>query len=566
VKRLRILLLSHSFNSLTQRIFVALREQGHELSVEFDINDNTTIGAVELFTPDLIIAPFLKRAIPEQVWCKTITLIIHPGPAGDRGPSSLDWAIINNEDHWGVTLLQANEVMDGGDIWGTANFPMRNNSKSSLYRNEITELSLSLTLTAIDQFNDPTFTPTPQQTLDSISIKGGLPQKLRTINWESDNQQQVLRKLNSADGIPGVKVNLYNRELFLYAGSAEESINGEAGEIVARSNDAICIATVDQKAVWIGQIRDKNSKTPFKLPAAKVLKDEISHLPLVDNEDEIRYEKRGEVGIIHFSFYNGAMSSDKCQKLQQAYLKASAQQIKVILLFGGDNYWSNGMDLNMIEASNMQSESTPAEASWENINAMDDLTLAIIENSQQITISAVHGNCAAGGVFLARSADLLWAREGVILNPHYKDMGNLYGSEYWSYLLPRYAGSERAQKIMGNRLPIGVEEGKRLGLIDESFATSHQQFIEESIERAHKIVDNTDFEERLKRKKARRSADEKRCPLSSYRTTELENMHKNFYGSDPSYHIARYNFVYKVAKSRTPLTIARHRRKGYRSE
>jgi putative two-component system hydrogenase maturation factor HypX/HoxX len=197
---------------------------------------------------------------------------------------------------------------------------------------------------------------------------------------------------------------------------------------------------------------------------------------------------------------------------------------------------------------------------------MDDLTLAIIENSQQITISAVHGNCAAGGVFLARSADLLWAREGVILNPHYKDMGNLYGSEYWSYLLPRYAGSERAQKIMGNRLPIGVEEGKRLGLIDESFATSHQQFIEESIERAHKIVDNTDFEERLKRKKARRSADEKRCPLSSYRTTELENMHKNFYGSDPSYHIARYNFVYKVAKSRTPLTIARHRRKGYRSE
>ena len=74
MKRLRILLLSHSFNSLTQRIFVALREQGHELSVEFDINDNTTIGAVELFTPDLIIAPFLKRAIPEQVWCKTITL------------------------------------------------------------------------------------------------------------------------------------------------------------------------------------------------------------------------------------------------------------------------------------------------------------------------------------------------------------------------------------------------------------------------------------------------------------------------------------------------------------
>jgi putative two-component system hydrogenase maturation factor HypX/HoxX len=37
-------------------------------------------------------------------------------------------------------------------------------------------------------------------------------------------------------------------------------------------------------------------------------------------------------------------------------------------------------------------------------------------------------------------------------------------------------------------------------------------------------------------------------------------MKQNFYGFDPSYHVARYNFVYKICKSRTPLTIAKHRR------
>jgi putative two-component system hydrogenase maturation factor HypX/HoxX len=37
----------------------------------------------------------------------------------------------------------------------------------------------------------------------------------------------------------------------------------------------------------------------------------------------------------------------------------------------------------------------------------------------------------------------VWARRGVVLNPHYKNMGNLYGSEYWSYLLPRRVGSGR---------------------------------------------------------------------------------------------------------------------------
>ena len=36
-------------------------------------------------------------------------------------------------------------------------------------------------------------------------------------------------------------------------------------------------------------------------------------------------------------------------------------------------------------------------------------------------------------------------------------------------------------------------------------------------------------------------------------------MKLNFYGFDPSYHVARYNFVNRVPKSRTPLTIAPHR-------
>ena len=62
------------------------------------------------------------------------------------------------------------------------------------------------------------------------------------------------------------------------------------------------------------------------------------------------------------------------------------------------------------------------------------------------------------------------------------------------------------------------------------------------------------------RKKESRLADEAEKPLAAYRAAELERMRLNFYGFDPSYHVARYNFVHKVPKSRTPLTIARHRR------
>ena len=47
--------------------------------------------------------------------------------------------------------------------------------------------------------------------------------------------------------------------------------------------------------------------------------------------------------------------------------------------------------------------------------------------------------------------------------------------------------------------------------------------------------------------------------MRKYREEELSRMRLNFYGFDPSYHVARYNFVRKVPKSRTPVTIARHR-------
>lgn len=98
---MRILLLAHSFNSLTQRLWVELEAAGHAVSLELDVNDAVTLEAVELAQPDIIIAPFLKRAIPEAVWKNHTCLVVHPGPVGDRGPAALDWAVMNGAESWG---------------------------------------------------------------------------------------------------------------------------------------------------------------------------------------------------------------------------------------------------------------------------------------------------------------------------------------------------------------------------------------------------------------------------------------------------------------------------------
>ncbi len=131
-------MLCYRFNSLSQRLYCELSEAGYEVSVELDVHPHLTIEAVELYKPDLVIAPFLKRKIPREVWEKYTTLIVHPGPPGDRGPDAIDWAILKGEKEWGVCILSAVEEYDAGDIWSYRTFPMRNARKSSLYRREIT--------------------------------------------------------------------------------------------------------------------------------------------------------------------------------------------------------------------------------------------------------------------------------------------------------------------------------------------------------------------------------------------------------------------------------------------
>ena len=65
---MRILFLAHAFNSLAQRLYVELVARGHEISIEFDVHERLTEEAVAAWRPELVVAPYLRRANPEWVW------------------------------------------------------------------------------------------------------------------------------------------------------------------------------------------------------------------------------------------------------------------------------------------------------------------------------------------------------------------------------------------------------------------------------------------------------------------------------------------------------------------
>ena len=535
---MKILLLVSAFNSLSQAVYTRLRDEGHRVCVVFAINESQMREEVDAFAPELILAPFLKHFIAKDIYENYPTYIFHPGPIGDRGPNSLEYALLDEKREWGVVILRANELYDGGDIVAQSCFTVRQTYKASLYRQEVVRHSL---IALEEFFKAPTQTPQLLNPLHKQFI-----QEMRKINWQEDDTETILHKIYLSDSFPGVLDEIMGVPCYLFGAHKEERLRGGVKEILAKRDGAICLGTKDG-ALWITHLKEPHR---FKLPATYVLKEKISgvkeqRLPLLFDKSyetfyEVSYEQRDSVSYLCFNFHNGAMSAEQCIRLKYAfeYLK---EESEVIVLVGGMDFFSNGIHLNILEDSKKQGED-----GWSNINAMNDLIKSILEADEVVTVASLARNAGAGGVFIATACDYVVAKEGVVLNPHYKTLG-LSGSEYHTYTLPKRVGEAESRKLLDEALPLSVEHAKTLGLVDAVF--SHDDYYE----MLHNYAKECYSEDFIWEKQDR--VEQESSEMEQCKRQELERMYPEFWDEQSSFHRLRREFVYKVCPRETPQRL-----------
>lgn len=226
----------------------------------------------------MIICPFLKERVPEALWRAHRTVIVHPGPPGDRGPSSLDWAILEGEAEWGVTALQAVEEMDAGPIWGFRTFAMPSEAprKSALYNGPVAEAAAELVVEVAAKAGDASFVPAP---LDyrSPGVRGRLRRAMRHADREfswSEPTEDVLRRVRAADGAPGGRAELCGLPVRVFDVYRGPELSGAAGQVVARREGAVLVHTGDG-TVWVGHLRVEQDGA-IKLPAAMALGEAVA--------------------------------------------------------------------------------------------------------------------------------------------------------------------------------------------------------------------------------------------------------------------------------------------------
>lgn len=282
---MKILFISTAHNSLSQRLYLAL-SQLHVVTVEYALSDDAMREAVRLAKPDLIICPFLTSRVPNDIYGQHLTLIVHPGPPGDAGPSALDWVLMGDDGaepdpqqllqkhtlsvegrpYWGVTVLQAEDEFDAGPVWAYEQFPINIDepglTKSGLYRGAVTRAAVSACLAAVDRINatayaaapltppltpdssecpspifraiHPGLNPNPQFRELSVGLQkpflGGpthhrplLKAGQRDFNIHTNNAKEISRRIRCSDSQPGCLSSVLGQSMYIYGGAVEEN-------------------------------------------------------------------------------------------------------------------------------------------------------------------------------------------------------------------------------------------------------------------------------------------------------------------------------------------------------
>ncbi|WP_198654448.1 MULTISPECIES: enoyl-CoA hydratase-related protein [Nocardia] len=561
----RILLMSSARNGLTVRAELALRGHGHHVRTAVVADASAMDDAVADEDFDVIICPFLTAAIPARIYEHHRVVIIHPGPVGDRGPSSLDWALTEGRTRWGVTAIGAVAEMDAGPVWAwravEVQYPQR---KSTLYNTAIADAAIECILETATHAEDPAFVPVDQadapRPVPDARTRAPVRQLDRHVPWTAP-AATILARIHAADGAPGWCAEFAGHTVHLYdAHPGRSGVRAEPGTIIGRRHHGIEIACGAQETIWVGHLRARSQNaTTCKGPAASVLARlgvDLDSVPVREEFDshDIVYRRDGAVGTLTVTAYNGALTTGQCDRLAAAVRAASEQDTDVLVLRGGvGHFFLTGIHLGAIELA-----PDPALEGWENIKAINRVCRALWD-SPQVTIAAITGNAGAGGVALPLAADVVVARRRATLSPAYRPMG-LTGSELHTVTLPHRVGPQTAETLLERGDALDTTTAREIGLLDGIGPDDNSEFDYWLDRLSRRYTEPHVYRETLRRNAGRRS--ELTQPLDAYEAAELVDMAEDLFADRHGFGKHRQEFL-KVSAALPTLPRA-HALVGHR--
>ena len=222
-----------------------------------------TEEALELmrsFDPDLCVMAYVTLLVPQPVLDapKRGTIQYHPSLLPKhRGPSSINWPIIQGETRTGLTIFWPDEALDEGPILLQKEVPIGpHDTLGSLYFNHLFPMGVDAMMEAVDLVRDGKAPRIPQD--DSQATYESWCKKADAeIDWNKP-AREVYNLIRGTDPQPGAWTLIDGTEVQIYD-SAPSQQAGAPGTVLAVAGDSLQVAAQDGSIV-IKRVRPKGGK------------------------------------------------------------------------------------------------------------------------------------------------------------------------------------------------------------------------------------------------------------------------------------------------------------------
>jgi methionyl-tRNA formyltransferase len=195
------------------------------------------------FAPDLCVMAYVTLFVPQPVIDapKLGTIQYHPSLLPlHRGPSSINWPIIQGETKTGLTVFWPDEGLDEGPVLLQKEVEIApDDTLGSLYFNQLFPMGVDAMLEAVDLVRDGT-APRVAQDHSQATYESWCRKADAEIDW-SKPAREVYNLIRGANPQPGAWTTVGGNELKIFDCSPAEA-SGAPGEVEVISEEGFTVA------------------------------------------------------------------------------------------------------------------------------------------------------------------------------------------------------------------------------------------------------------------------------------------------------------------------------------
>lgn len=241
----------------------AALEHGLTLVQPPNYKDKEVLDQLRSFDADLMVMAYMIIFVPEEA--RNIpthgSICFHPSLLPKhRGPSSINWPIINGATKTGLTIFWPDDGLDEGEILLQKEVEIGpDDTLGTVYFEKIFPLGVETVLEAIDlvRAGDP---PRVPQNEDEATYESWCKKKDAEIDW-SKSSADVYNLIRGTNPQPGAWTSHGETQLSIFDSEKQDG-SGKPGEVLDVSDKGVLIATGDG-AILAKRVRpNKDQKVP----------------------------------------------------------------------------------------------------------------------------------------------------------------------------------------------------------------------------------------------------------------------------------------------------------------